>query len=84
MPESGAGDWDPDSSLGTGDNLLRRSDGGSERHEHTETTHTTPGHTGGVTPENLLRSSIKVMENLKDQIQIPMSHIPILYSSSPN
>ena len=33
------GTGDPHS-LGTGDNLLRRSDGGSERHEHTVTTHT--------------------------------------------
>ena len=84
MPESGAGDWDPDSSLGTGDNLLRRSDVGSERHEHTETTHTTPGHTGGVTPENLLHLKIKVMENWKDQVLIPMSHVPIQTRSSPN
>ena len=36
-PESETGD---PHSLGTGDNLLRRSDGGSERHEHTVTTHT--------------------------------------------
>ena len=43
----GAGD---PQSLGTGDNLLRRSDGGSERHEHTVTTHNTPGFSRDVRP----------------------------------
>ena len=51
-------------SLGPSDNLLRRSDGGSERHEHTETTHSTPGHSRYVRPDHSLRSNTKVIEKV--------------------